>query len=564
MAAMTSPVHSSTTPNRRRRVRHKIQTPAYASFPADSKNKSMLDLHEIVDISEEGISLQSHSPLDVNKRVGLCLDLAGCPEHIYTTGQVVWSSDSGRTGLRFSELRPASLLQLRDWLFLNAMAGVANADEAAVARSSAALQVPPRPSYTDTLAAVTAVQREVEALGADLSAALQLIAARTQTLLRASGAALALSDTAPDFMVCRASSGPDAPPVGARLQVGSGFSGECVKTGRLLRCDDAEFDPRVDHESCRALGIRSIIASPVRVGEKSVGILEAFSSQAAFFTETDATVLQRLTETVLAAVNRTARAGDLPLPGAPAPVPFAPKPGSVLFASPAEDAKPALDEKPAHEKPANQNGNEKDDTGGISLPRSYLILLILASLAISGVLGYTMAPWIQAKLQERQRMHLQTVLASSQPPKSDSAANAGPTVETASFPQLQQMAEKGDPVAENALGLRYFEGDEKNGVPHDEKEAFAWFSKAAEDGSLSAQAKLGPLYWNGRGVPKDLNKAYFWTVLARARGDQENRALATLLASGMTRSQAAAIEQQADIWLHNHQPQSKPEAGSRN
>src|SRR3984957_6317628 len=543
MATMTSPVQTS-TPNRRRRVRHKIQTPAYASFPGDSKTKAMLDLHEIVDISEEGISLQSHTPLEATRRVGLCLDLAGCAENIYTAGQVVWSDPSGRTGLRFSELRPSSLFRLRDWLFLNAIAGVANADEAAVARSSAALNIPPRPSYTDTLTAVTAVQREVEALGPDLAGALELIAARTQTLLHASGAALALSGNTPEVMVCRAAAGTDAPPVGAQLQVGSGFSGECVKTGRLLRCDDAEFDPRVDRESCRALGIRSIIASPVRVGEKSIGILEAFSAQPAFFTETDATVLQRLTETVLAAVNRTARAGDLPLPGAPAPVLFDPQPGSVLFASsPTEERKEeAVDEK-------------KDDSGGISLPRSYLILLILAAATISLALGYRTAPWIQSKLRQRQPTPIQTVLASSQPPKSE-----GPTlsIETATLPQLQQMAGKGDPAAENALGLRYFQGDEKNGLRRDEKEAFAWFNKAAEDGSLPAQSKLAFLYWGGRGVPKDANKAYFWTVLARPRGDQASKDLAAVLTARMTHNQAVAIEQQADIWLHDHQPHAKP------
>jgi GAF domain/PilZ domain/Sel1 repeat len=548
MATMTSPVQTA-TPNRRRRVRHKIQTPAYASFPADSKTKAMLDLHEIVDISEEGIALQSHSPLEANRRVNLCLDLAGCSENIYTAGQVVWSDESGRTGLKFSELRPASLFRLRDWLFLNAMAGLANADEATVARSSAALQVPPRPSYTDTLTAVTAVQREVEALGPDLSAALQLIATRALTLLRGTGAALALNGDAPDVMVCRASAGLDAPPVGTKLQVGTGFSGECVKTGRLLRCDDADFDPRVDHESCRALGIRSIIASPVRVGEKSIGILEAFSPQPAFFTETDATVLQRLTETVLAAVNRTARAGDLPLPGDPAPVAFDPQPGSVLFAStPTEERQETKEE--ASEK--------KDDNGGISLPRSYLIILIFAAAAIFGALGYGMAPWIQSRLQQRNQIRLQSVLASSQPPKSDTTALA---VETATFQQLQQMAMKGDAAAENAIGLRYFQGDAKEGIRQDEKEAFRWFNKAAEDGNLAAQSKLSFLYWSGRGVPKDINKAYFWTVLARARGDQGNKDLATVLASTMTRRQAASIEQQADMWLHDHQPHAKPEAG---
>src|SRR5260370_15077294 len=102
-----------------------------------------------------------------------------------------------------------------------------------------------------------------------------------------------------------------------------------------------------------------------------------------------------------------------------------------------------------------------------------------------------------------------TVVASSQPPSP--VAPSTPSVETASFEQLRQMAEKGDPAAENALGLRYFQGDEKNGIRRDEKQAFHWFRSAADHGSLAAEAKLGAIYWAGRGVSRDLNQAYFWT-----------------------------------------------------
>jgi TPR repeat protein len=264
-------------------------------------------------------------------------------------------------------------------------------------------------------------------------------------------------------------------------------------------------------------------------------------------------VLQRLAESVLAAVNRAARAEDLPplRPAAPAPR-FAPTPGSVLFASADEETKTEGE---------SSEGSEEKDSGGISLPRSLLILLVCCAATIFGVLGYLLAPLIQSKLQQRDHSPIQTVLASSQSPASEGPLLANPPLETASFDQLWQMAEKGDPTAENALGLRYFQGDEKNRIGRDEKEAFRWFLSAADHGSLPAQAKLGALYWGGRGVPKDVNQAYFWTVLARARGDKENRDLAAILSSGMTRSQAAAIEQQANQWLQQHMPNWKPAAG---
>jgi TPR repeat protein len=79
---------------------------------------------------------------------------------------------------------------------------------------------------------------------------------------------------------------------------------------------------------------------------------------------------------------------------------------------------------------------------------------------------------------------------------------------------------------------------------------------------VSAQYKLGLLYWGGHhGLPKDTNKAYFWTVLARAGGQEGSKDLAKVLANGMTRAQAAAIEQQAEIWYQQHQPRAKTNPG---
>ncbi len=89
-------------------------------------------------------------------------------------------------------------------------------------------------------------------------------------------------------------------------------------------------------------------------------------------------------------------------------------------------------------------------------------------------------------------------------------------------------------------------------------EAARWFTKAAEDGSVVAQYKLGLLYWGGHGVPKDMNKAYFWAVLARAGGQAGSKDLAQVLANGMTRAQTAAIEQQAEMWYRQHELNGKP------
>lgn len=137
----------------------------------------------------------------------------------------------------------------------------------------------------------------------DLEAALQLLADRAQYITAASGAAIAMRKG--DHMVCRASAGPSAPELGAELQVDSGLSGESVRTRQILRCDDAETDPRVNRESCRALGIASVVVLPLLANDEVVGVFELFSSRACAFEERDIVALQRLAEMIQTALENT-------------------------------------------------------------------------------------------------------------------------------------------------------------------------------------------------------------------------------------------------------------------
>ena len=116
--------------NRRRRVRQKVHAPAYASFSGASRNE-MLDLYEILDISEVGVAVQCPSPMEVNRQVAMCLDLAEASGQISVAARVVWSDSAGRVGFSFPALTNSAQHRLRQWLFLNAMAGAANAASSA-------------------------------------------------------------------------------------------------------------------------------------------------------------------------------------------------------------------------------------------------------------------------------------------------------------------------------------------------------------------------------------------------------------------------------------------------
>lgn len=135
----------------------------------------------------------------------------------------------------------------------------------------------------------------------DLIATLQLLAERAQYITGATGAAIALRDEGE--MTCRASAGTSAPEVGAHLQVDSGLSGESVRTRKTLRCDDAATDPRVNRESCEALGIASVVVMPLARGKEVIGVFELFSDKPNVFQARDITALERMGAMVFTAME---------------------------------------------------------------------------------------------------------------------------------------------------------------------------------------------------------------------------------------------------------------------
>lgn len=111
-------------------------------------------------------------------------------------------------------------------------------------------------------------------------------------LTRGSGAALAL-EVAPGRVVCLAASG-EAPATGTILDAGSGISGLCLRTGELQVVRDAEADARVDADTCRELGVRSLLLVPVRREGQVVGVLSVYSPELQKFSADDSATLEQL------------------------------------------------------------------------------------------------------------------------------------------------------------------------------------------------------------------------------------------------------------------------------
>src|SRR5712664_894945 len=136
----------------------------------------------------------------------------------------------------------------------------------------------------------------------NLEPGISIIAEKAQTLTGATGAAIALRRG--NEIVCRARTGRTAPDIGVRLQTDSGLSAECVRSGEVLLCNDAESNPRVDWESCRRMGVRSILVAPLRHFRRTLGVFEVLSSTPHAFDNNDVATMQFLSGMMVATISR--------------------------------------------------------------------------------------------------------------------------------------------------------------------------------------------------------------------------------------------------------------------
>jgi hypothetical protein len=307
---LPNPVAGAPNGERRRCVRQKLHTAVYASFNGPQTGM-VVDLNELLDLHEDGFAIQTSEKLERNRTVTLWIQLPETKSYIHSSGQVIWSDDTGRGGIRLSGLSESSRQILRTWLFANLLIACSNhaarteqlarredeeLHEPAPVVATKARSVIPISDKSETLSSLEAVGREVREIGDDVDAVLHLITERALSLTGASGAALAfLTD---DRMICRARAGEPAPPLGAPVDAKHGLSGECVRSGLLVSCEDTKNDPRVDPEIGRTLGIGSLMAAPIVSDFRVVGLLEVSSPHSRGFTKTHETVLDRLVEMI--------------------------------------------------------------------------------------------------------------------------------------------------------------------------------------------------------------------------------------------------------------------------
>ena len=101
--------------------------------------------------------------------------------------------------------------------------------------------------------------------------------------------------------------------------------------------------------------------------------------------------------------------------------------------------------------------------------------------------------------------------------------------------------------AQSRLGALYYEG---KGVQQNYEKALKWWLQAAKQGDAMAQAALGVMYFRGEGVPQDYKEAYIWFFLAAGNGKAKADKWRDKAAVELSDTDLMAAQQEAEQRWH--------------
>ena len=139
-----------------------------------------------------------------------------------------------------------------------------------------------------------------------LDEVLQLICDRAQSITNADSVIVALaqpSESKQIEFVCRAAAGPLLVARGVRLIGESRFLQEALESGETLRCENGEVDKRIELDFAHQIGARASVLVPLRGRRQQLGVLQAFSTAARKFSDSDVRCLELFAELILASLK---------------------------------------------------------------------------------------------------------------------------------------------------------------------------------------------------------------------------------------------------------------------
>jgi GAF domain-containing protein len=220
-------------------------------------------------VSQSGFGVYPMTTLTAAQAIQVSFQLPDSEERIECAAEVRWANDS-HAGVKFQYLDEKSSAALSSWMSTLA---------APVATGPTREQRREFPFRDEQLKAIEMYILEDKL---NLDHALFFLVTRLVDIAEASGVAVALAGNG--GMVCRASAGL-APNVGVKVDPASGLSGECLRTGKTIYCEDTQSDPRVNPEATRSLKLRCSLMVPIFHDRKIAGMLSVFSPRRDAFKE---------------------------------------------------------------------------------------------------------------------------------------------------------------------------------------------------------------------------------------------------------------------------------------
>jgi hypothetical protein len=101
----------------RKRYRHELRTLAYVTL--DQANGGI-----VRNLTHDGIAVQAVTSVRPRQQLRVRLELRYPRLRVDTNGEVVWSTFSGRCGIRFLNLPPQIVRQIDEWIFGNLLDGL--------------------------------------------------------------------------------------------------------------------------------------------------------------------------------------------------------------------------------------------------------------------------------------------------------------------------------------------------------------------------------------------------------------------------------------------------------
>ncbi len=123
-----------------------------------------------------------------------------------------------------------------------------------------------------------------------------------------------------------------------------------------------------------------------------------------------------------------------------------------------------------------------------------------------------------------------------------------------------KAAQQGHVKAQSKVGIAHAIAD---GTTRDYQKAAYWLKKAAENGDADAQKHLGYCYYYGRGVTKDIKTAYLWLDKARKQGAWIDKLLSLNYLDNFTVYNSYIFPQQNEVLAAIKGPANKSDSKNK-